>query len=432
MFEQLVSETASQFNVSTSSVATLNRGVLSMMTNERTGGTEGFMDLFRRAGLGDIISSWFGGREGRALTPSNVETALGTNTVDSMARSSGLTRTVASSALAFLLPKIISRLTPSGVFPSRNALLSQVSTDIERPVVTTVDRVAEPRTGVRWLPWAAAAILGLLAWLWMRGPAGTIDPQLTVTNRDGRVSYSGLVHDEATRTGIANSLRSTFGAANVEGDVRVDRNVKASAWLGKPGELLSAVKTPGAELAVNGNAITVGGWVSPSEKQAITEKVRAVAGPSATISTAGDTAAEAVRAANKKALAALGALGTTGATTESVVAAMNQSIINFPTGSAQIPADSMELIRRSAQAITALPATSRIQIGGHTDNVGDPASNMALAQARADAVRDALVAAGVPSAMLSAKGYGDSQPRAANDSEYGRFQNRRIEYSVAQ
>jgi outer membrane protein OmpA-like peptidoglycan-associated protein/uncharacterized protein YidB (DUF937 family) len=431
MFEQLVNETASQFNVSTSSVATLNRGVLSMMTNERTGGTEGFMDLFRRAGLGDILSSWFGGREGRALTPSNVETALGTNTVDSMARSSGLTRTVATSALAFLVPKIISRLTPSGVFPSRSSLLSQVATDIERPAVTTVERVAEPRTGVRWLPWAAAAILGLLAWLWMRGPAGTIDPQLTVANRAGHVTYSGVVRDEATRTGIANSLRSTFGAGNVQGDVRVDKNVKASSWLKNPGELFGALKTPGAEVSIKGNEINVGGWLSPAERQATTEKIRAVAGSGANITAAGDAAAEAVRAANNKAMAALGALGTTGATVESVVAAINQGIINFPSGSAQIPADNLELVRRSAQAIQSLPATSRIEIGGHTDNVGDPASNMALSQQRADAVRDALVASGVPAGMLVARGYGDTQPRASNDSEQGRFQNRRIEYSVA-
>jgi OOP family OmpA-OmpF porin len=43
-----------------------------------------------------------------------------------------------------------------------------------------------------------------------------------------------------------------------------------------------------------------------------------------------------------------------------------------------------------------------------------------------------LVTAGAPAAVLTTKGYGDSQPRATNDTEYGRVQNRRIEYTVLQ
>jgi outer membrane protein OmpA-like peptidoglycan-associated protein len=76
------------------------------------------------------------------------------------------------------------------------------------------------------------------------------------------------------------------------------------------------------------------------------------------------------------------------------------------------------------------PAGSTIEIDGHTDNTGDPASNMKLSQARADAVKNALVGAGVGADMLTTKGYGDTRPRATNDTEYGRFQNRRIEYVV--
>jgi OmpA-OmpF porin, OOP family len=57
---------------------------------------------------------------------------------------------------------------------------------------------------------------------------------------------------------------------------------------------------------------------------------------------------------------------------------------------------------------------------------------MSLSQRRADAVKNALVADGVSGDVLLTRGYGDTKPRASNDTEYGRFQNRRIEYAVIQ
>jgi OOP family OmpA-OmpF porin len=212
MFEQLISETASRFNLSTTSVSAVVRGLLSLMTNERTGGPEGFVDLFRRAGLGDVITSWFGGKEGRAITPSHLESALGTSALDKLAGSSGLTRAAVTSALTFLLPKLIGRLTPSGFLPSSSALLSQVSNYIERPAVAAVEDREERRGWPAWLPWAAAAaLLALVGLLWFRGSTGTINPQLTLSNRDGKVTYSGVVRDETTRTAIVNALRTTYG-----------------------------------------------------------------------------------------------------------------------------------------------------------------------------------------------------------------------------
>jgi OOP family OmpA-OmpF porin len=109
---------------------------------------------------------------------------------------------------------------------------------------------------------------------------------------------------------------------------------------------------------------------------------------------------------------------------------MSSAIINFQSGSAEIPPDAMLVIRKSAEAIARAPADTTIEIGGHTDNTGDPVSNVTLSQARADAVRAALIAAGAPAARLMARGYGDTQPHASNETEYGRFQNRRIEYRV--
>ena len=123
MFEQLINETASRFNLSAGSVTAVVTGILSMMTDQRKGGPEGFVDLFRRAGLGDVITSWFGGKEGRPVTSSHLEAALGGSALDKLTSSSGLARATVGSMAAFLLPRLIGRLTPNGVLPSNSASL---------------------------------------------------------------------------------------------------------------------------------------------------------------------------------------------------------------------------------------------------------------------------------------------------------------------
>ena len=71
-----------------------------------------------------------------------------------------------------------------------------------------------------------------------------------------------------------------------------------------------------------------------------------------------------------------------------------------------------------------------VEIAGYTDNTGDPTANVQLSQQRAEAVRAALVSAGVDPSMLVAKGYGSANAVAGNDTLEGRFRNRRIEYRV--
>ncbi len=71
-----------------------------------------------------------------------------------------------------------------------------------------------------------------------------------------------------------------------------------------------------------------------------------------------------------------------------------------------------------------------ILIEGHTDSRGSAATNMALSQRRADAVRDYLVSRGYPSDKVTARGIGPDRPIASNDSAEGRANNRRVEIVV--
>ena len=72
----------------------------------------------------------------------------------------------------------------------------------------------------------------------------------------------------------------------------------------------------------------------------------------------------------------------------------------------------------------------RIEVGGHTDNVGSDATNDRLSQRRAESVVDYLAAQGVGRDRLSAVGFGERRPVAANDSDTGRALNRRVEFVV--
>ncbi|HVX50646.1 MAG TPA: OmpA family protein [Chitinophagaceae bacterium] len=72
----------------------------------------------------------------------------------------------------------------------------------------------------------------------------------------------------------------------------------------------------------------------------------------------------------------------------------------------------------------------RVEIAGHTDNVGKDADNLVLSQQRADAVKAWLVKKGIAASRIIAKGYGATQPIADNDTDEGRQRNRRTEVKV--
>lgn len=72
----------------------------------------------------------------------------------------------------------------------------------------------------------------------------------------------------------------------------------------------------------------------------------------------------------------------------------------------------------------------KIEISGHTDNVGAKVYNQSLSEKRAKAVYDYLVANSIDTTRLTFKGYGDSKPIASNEKEEGRSQNRRTEFMI--
>ncbi len=103
--------------------------------------------------------------------------------------------------------------------------------------------------------------------------------------------------------------------------------------------------------------------------------------------------------------------------------------IFFPTASYELLPTSNAELDKLVKLLKANPAL-RIELGGHTDNVGADAANLTLSDKRAQAVRDFIIARGVDGARITAKGYGETKPTATNETEEGRAQNRRTEVTV--
>jgi outer membrane protein OmpA-like peptidoglycan-associated protein len=72
----------------------------------------------------------------------------------------------------------------------------------------------------------------------------------------------------------------------------------------------------------------------------------------------------------------------------------------------------------------------KIELSGHTDNVGGDADNERLSQRRAEAVRAYLLSRSVDGNRVTAKGYGASRPVDTNDTKAGRANNRRTEFEI--
>ncbi|MBK9014183.1 MAG: PD40 domain-containing protein [Saprospiraceae bacterium] len=103
----------------------------------------------------------------------------------------------------------------------------------------------------------------------------------------------------------------------------------------------------------------------------------------------------------------------------------------FETGSAALRKESLIELDLLKKLLDENP-TLKIQINGHTDNVGSEADNLLLSDGRAKAVYDYLTQKGIDSKRLKHKGFGETEPAASNDTEEGRRQNRRTEYEIAE
>jgi OmpA-OmpF porin, OOP family len=456
LFDSVLADVAGRFGLG-AQASPLLREVLQLMTGQ-PGGMGGFLEQMKSSGLGTEVASWLGNPNAAPLSGPQMEKALGASSLGAIAGRLGLAGGATGAAMGYLLPKVVGLLTPGKVIPSGiPAAVSDVLAATPHvaphpaPYVQHVQQVAPRHVEVikdapafgRWaIPIAAA--LGLAGLLWYVGanrppqqvaslptpavsqntpPAATpvasvIPPRLVLRNENGVVTYSGIVRDESTRSSIVDALKAVYGSDNIKGSIAVEPNASPASWLIGFRTACENFRTPGTHAVFDGNSLSVGGLPEP-DRDRIADSLKSVFGSGIVIASLADRGLE----------AASGSTVPGNFAAKDLLTRLNQTAVNFATGSADVPPESKALLQQAAAMATQLPAGTIIEIDGHADGTGDSAANQQLSQRRAEAVRQVLVDAGMNPAMLVAKGYG-SGAAAGNETQGAAAGERRVDYTM--
>ncbi|ABO53481.1 OmpA family protein [Burkholderia vietnamiensis] len=246
----------------------------------------------------------------------------------------------------------------------------------------------------------------------VHGTAGTITPP-PANATPGQVVAGGKVPDEATKAAVLQKLRDTYGAANVVDQIEVGDVATPPNWSTNVQKLLGAQlkQISKGQLKINGTQIEVKGEVhNEAQRQQLASDMANSLNPTYTIKNGLRVSAS-----------EQGVLDQT----------LANRTIEFETGSATLTPQGKQILDQMAAALAKMQNRT-VDIIGHTDNSGNRTSNIALSQARADAVKGYLITKGIQPQQMTTTGVGPDQPIAPNDTADGRARNRRIEFRVGQ
>lgn len=295
---------------------------------------------------------------------------------------------------------------------------------------------------------------------------------LSLGIESGKIVLRGGVPDVTLKQQLVAKAYQVFGAGNVVNQLTVEPNVRSEDWLPRAGEVIQRLKNWGTgSVAFEGPKVVLGGEAkTEAEKLKRQDDITAVLGntarvdshmqvsgggapapsipaappasaptaahqppnsttaqtppPAAAASAAAVTAAP---AANKPTTPVSG--GKPSALVTRVHDAMAGKSIDFEIGSATLTPGSAKLLDELVPILQS-DKDVKLEIGGHTDNYGDPRFNQMVSQARAVAVAQYLIGRGVDGRRLVSKGYGDARPVASNKTRDGRRVNRRVTFQA--
>jgi OOP family OmpA-OmpF porin len=229
----------------------------------------------------------------------------------------------------------------------------------------------------------------------------------------GRVVISGAVPDEATKAALLGKLQQLYGTGQVVDQITVGGVVAPPNWSTHVGKLMNAnlKSISKGQILVEGTNIAMRGEV---KNEAIRQAI----------------ASDFANALNTTYVIKNG-LRVTAASQAVLDQALADRIIEFESGSALLTESGKAILDEMAEAVKKV-SLKKLEVIGHTDNLGAPARNLALSRSRADSVKTYLVMKGIPSQLIGTSGMGADQPIVANTTDEGRKRNRRIEFRVSQ
>ena len=230
----------------------------------------------------------------------------------------------------------------------------------------------------------------------------------------GKVLVTGTVQDDASKAGVMAKLRAVYGNDMVIDQITVGAVSTPVNWSSNVEKLISAdlKQVTRGELKIDGNTVSLKGEVgNEATRQKLGENAQASLNSTYTISN--------------------GLRVSAGADQNAIDEFLKKHTIEFESGKATLtPAgraildEMIGLLRKQKE--------HKMELIGHTDNVGLRATNQGLSQARAEAVKSYLASMGIKGELMTASGQGPDRPIASNDSVDGRMRNRRIEFRLAQ
>ncbi|WP_426170292.1 OmpA family protein [Pseudoduganella sp. R-34] len=229
----------------------------------------------------------------------------------------------------------------------------------------------------------------------------------------GQVVASGTVADEASKAAVLAKLREVYGADKVLDQINVGQVTTPANWSDYVQKLITPdlKQVSRGQLKIDGTTVSVRGEVAnEAQRQRIASDFATRLNPTYTV-----TNGLRVSAADQ------GVLDRT----------LANRIVEFESGQAVLTPTGRAILDEMGAAMLKLKG-QKVEIIGHTDNVGLRASNQNLSQARAEAVRNYLTGKGIAAETLVASGSGPDRPIASNDTVEGRARNRRIEFRMAQ
>ncbi len=451
MFNSIIKEAGENFNSGGKSAAVFS-ALLRLMANPAKGGINGFIEKFWRNGLGDAVESWISTGANKPISNTEVQNTLGTDAINAIAAEADVDRITTTSLLGFMIPRVVDELTPDGELPTEEVLLSKVigfSGSFRKP---TEFGEIEKKSIFSHLSWSLPLVIllvliGSVYWFFKStlrpsvsstvilssikahtkqtndDAATEVDSVFKIEAVEGKYVVSGVLPDLVIFDKVKVKLEKHFGANNVDfKQLRVEPGAKsfADGWWDNFGQILPDLKDwKSGTIAFAGKAITAANGLPKDTLEQIKSLFEGWIMP---VSIAGTEVT--TRKLNEEALKRLQDANTI----EQVIYALNLSVINFKSGSSEIPADAKVIFVKASEILKKQPEGTAIEISGYTDNQGNAEENKKLSQNRADAVKKILVGFGVSDLILKAVGYGDADPLGDNNTEDGRFKNRRIKY----